>query len=566
VAQRIVVDIVAETAQLRAGLDQANQQLSGLSSGVSKIQGVTTAVAGIGVAAAGLGKSISFISRAGNAASDLNETVAKVGEIFGTATEGVIKFSEGTAKSLGQSQQQALDAAANFGIFGKAAGLTGENLSKFSTDFTVLASDLASFNNTSPQEAINAIGSALRGEAEPLRKYGVLLNDAELRQAALALGLVKTTKEALTPQQKVLAAQKVIYEQTQVAQGDFARTSEGLANSQRILEASQADLNTNLGKTFLPILDKVTKITQIAVDIFTKLPGPVQTGVVAFLLFVAVIGPLIILLGSIKTAIVALGAAKLVTAVSTGGLTIATNLLSIAMRALPILAIVGLIILLVQNWDTVTEVVGKVFAAIKTFGEWLFPFISDLFGKVGSIIADTWNGIFNKTKEVVGNVINWLKDNWKLILAVLTGPFGLLVLFLTTFGDDLFKKFVDVGKNIVQGLWNGIQSMAAFIKDKVYTFFGNLIPNWAKSILGISSPSTVFKEIGQNIVAGLSQGLAVPRVIPAPRLAVPRGQTAAQPLNITINAGLGTDPYELGRQVSSALEKYGRVSSRVTVR
>jgi hypothetical protein len=55
-------------------------------------------------------------------------------------------------------------------VFGKSAGLAGDDLVKFSTDFTGLASDLASFNNTSPEEAITAIGSALRGEAEPLRR------------------------------------------------------------------------------------------------------------------------------------------------------------------------------------------------------------------------------------------------------------------------------------------------------------------------------------------------------------------------------------------------------------
>ena len=75
----------------------------------------------------------------------------------------------------------------------------------------------------------------MRGEAEPLRQYGVLLDDASLRQAALELGIISTTKNALTPQQKVLAAQALIYQQTGTAQGDFARTSDGLANKTRIL-------------------------------------------------------------------------------------------------------------------------------------------------------------------------------------------------------------------------------------------------------------------------------------------------------------------------------------------
>jgi hypothetical protein len=139
-----------------------------------------------------------------------------------------------------------------------------------------LSSDLASFNNTSPEQAINAIGSALRGEAEPLRQYGVLLDDASLRQAALELGIVSTTKNALTPQQKVLAAQALIYQQTSAAQGDFERTSDGLANRTRILTAQLENAKTTIGQALLPVVlelatlfsDKVIPIVQKVADAF----------------------------------------------------------------------------------------------------------------------------------------------------------------------------------------------------------------------------------------------------------------------------------------------------------
>jgi hypothetical protein len=104
-----------------------------------------------------------------------------------------------------------------------------------------------------PEDAIQAIGAALRGEAEPIRRYGILLNDATLKNEALALGLIKTTKEALSPANKVLAAQAAIYKQTADAQGDFARTSDGLANSQRILAANIEDVKITLGESLLPV-------------------------------------------------------------------------------------------------------------------------------------------------------------------------------------------------------------------------------------------------------------------------------------------------------------------------
>lgn len=196
--------------------------------------------------------------KAAGAASDLAEEQAKAGEIFGEGAEQLDKFAASAASVIGQSQRQALAAASSFGIFGKSAGLAGSDLVKFSQDFTVLASDLASFNNTSPEDAIVAIGAALRGESEPIRRYGVLLDDATLRQQAFKMGITDSIKQALTPQQRVLAASEQIFLQTATAQGDFARTSDGLANSQRILAAEFQNAQVSLGQAFLPIILKIT--------------------------------------------------------------------------------------------------------------------------------------------------------------------------------------------------------------------------------------------------------------------------------------------------------------------
>jgi hypothetical protein len=251
-SRTLKLNILADTKNLVDGLRKANSQVSGASSGIGnafKKIGAVVAAAGAAVGAFALKIGVDAVK----AASDLNETVAKAGEIFGSSAKQVEDFAASAAGALGQSKQQAIDAATTFAVFGKSAGLAGDDLVKFSTDFTVLASDLASFNNTTPDEAITAIGSALRGEAEPLRRFGVLLDDASLRAAALELGIVSTTKNALTPQQKVLAAQALIYQQTGDAQGDFLRTSDGLANSQRILTAQIENVKTSIGTALLPV-------------------------------------------------------------------------------------------------------------------------------------------------------------------------------------------------------------------------------------------------------------------------------------------------------------------------
>jgi len=230
--------------------DEFSEKLFG---GLRKGFDVFQKIAAVGVAAIGAFSAASFIAI--QRASDLNETLAKSQQIFGRASKEIELFATGAAVALGQTKQQAIDAAATFGLFGKAAGLSGGNLAEFSTKFVTLASDLASFNNASPEEAIQAIGAALRGEAEPIRRFGVLLNDAALKAAALEMGIYDGNG-ALTAQQKVLAASSVIFQQTSDAQGDFARTSDGLANQQRILKAQFDNISATLGQILLPFFLK----------------------------------------------------------------------------------------------------------------------------------------------------------------------------------------------------------------------------------------------------------------------------------------------------------------------
>lgn len=258
--ETLTVKLEADAGTYAKALDDAEKKTSSFASRMGgSLQSIgktlTTGLAvGAGVAAAAVG---AFAVSSIGAASDLGETISKTNVLFGDSADTILEWSQETATAMGQSQQQALDAAATFATFGKSAGLTGKDLTSFSTNFTQLAGDLASFNNTTPQQAIDAIGAALRGESEPLRAYGVLLDDASMRNEALKLGLISTTKDALTPQQKVLAAQSLIYQQTGAAQGDFARTSGGLANQQRILGATFENIKTTLGTALLPIVTAV---------------------------------------------------------------------------------------------------------------------------------------------------------------------------------------------------------------------------------------------------------------------------------------------------------------------
>jgi hypothetical protein len=254
----LTLALVADIDKFKKGLDKADKESRTFSDKLkTALKAGAVAFAAIGAAAGAF--AIKIGKDAIGAASDFNEELSKSEVILGDAAQQVQKFATQAALRLGQTRTEALRAASNFAVFGKSAGLSGQELAKFSTDFTQLASDLASFNNTSPEDAVQALGAALRGESEPIRRYGVLLNEATLRQKALELGIIDNIKNALTPQQKVLAASAEIFAQTADAQGDFARTSDGLANQQRILSATINDLKIQLGEQLLPVALNVAK-------------------------------------------------------------------------------------------------------------------------------------------------------------------------------------------------------------------------------------------------------------------------------------------------------------------
>lgn len=253
-AVRVAADMDPFNRELKSGLGRAEQQAQTFGQKLNAALSPKNLAAGLGIGFS-IAQVTQFLGDAIGAASDLGETVSKTSQVIGEdALPALEEWAEGAAEAFGQSKRTALDAASSFAIFGKSAGLAGDDLVGFSTGLTELSADFASFFNTSPEEAIQAIGAALRGESEPIRRYGILLDDATLRQRAFTMGITESIRDALTPQQRVLAAQAEIMAQSADAQGDFARTSDGLANQQRILQARLENVSVEIGEKLLPIM------------------------------------------------------------------------------------------------------------------------------------------------------------------------------------------------------------------------------------------------------------------------------------------------------------------------
>jgi hypothetical protein len=242
IGRPLTILLQADTTGLGRGLADAQTKLQKFGGQLEQLSRKATLVFA-GVAAAGY--------KVVQSASDLNESISKSNVIFGSSAQAIQAWAATADQALGLSQRQALETASTFAILAQSAGLTGTEVNTFSKDFTALAADLASFNNTTVDEAITALGAGLRGESEPLRRYNVLLSANAVESKAMEMGLAATTKE-LTEQDKILARSAIILEQTTLQQGDFARTADGAANQQKILAAEIENSRAAIGEGLLP--------------------------------------------------------------------------------------------------------------------------------------------------------------------------------------------------------------------------------------------------------------------------------------------------------------------------
>ncbi|NBW09911.1 MAG: hypothetical protein EBR82_17985 [Caulobacteraceae bacterium] len=249
-------------------LGKAENKLDKLGGQLTKFG--SAAVAGGAVATIGLAK-------LATAASDYGESLNKATVIVGEkSVKNLEKFAESAADTAGISKTAALDASAGFAALGKQAGLTGSPLTTFSTQLTQLAGDLASFNNTTVDESLQALKSGLQGETEPLKRFNIFLSDAALKQEYFAVTGEKVTG-TLTAQQRIVAANSLIFKQASDAQGDFGRTSDSLANQQRKLQADLENLKVSIGTGLVPIFQTAADVATKAVGVFQGLPQGAQS-------------------------------------------------------------------------------------------------------------------------------------------------------------------------------------------------------------------------------------------------------------------------------------------------
>jgi len=188
--------------------------------------GLTKAAGAVGLAF-GARELLQFGQDAIAAASDYNEAMNAVEVSTGTASDEIIAFSKTAVDEIGLSERAVLDAAVAFSGFADKIGSEDQVAATFE-EYITAATDFGSVMNLTTEDALAKFQSALSGESEPLRRFGIDMSAAAVSAFALRTGLVEVG-ETMSEDEKVQARYGLLMEETSKFAGDFANTSEEFA-------------------------------------------------------------------------------------------------------------------------------------------------------------------------------------------------------------------------------------------------------------------------------------------------------------------------------------------------
>lgn len=230
---------------------------------------------------------VKFGVEAVNAASDAQQSIGATETVFKEFADTVIKESETAADKFGLSADEYRQNANLIGSLFKNQGVEMDELAGKTDDMIGVASDLAATFGGDTKDAVEALGSAFKGEFDPLEKYGISLKQSGINAEAAKLAQDKYGKslDDLSPKQQAAMKQQAtveeLYRQSADSAGQFARESDTLAGSQQRLRAKFDNLKVALGDKLLPIATDFTEwLAEDGIPLAEEFGGAVNDEVV----------------------------------------------------------------------------------------------------------------------------------------------------------------------------------------------------------------------------------------------------------------------------------------------
>jgi phage-related protein len=171
--------------------------------------------------------------------------------------------------------------------------------------------------------------------------------------------------------------------------------------------------------------------------------------------------------------------------------------------------VAGVFKYLYENFDGFRNKVDAVVSAVVQFFKdcWsnikdAWSGVSDWFSNIATNVSDAFKNIPSKIKGFFSDAWVKVKDAWSTVTTFFSDTKDNVIDAFT----DLPEKMLDVGKNLVEGLWNGVKDKTDWVVNKIKGFSGDVLGG-IKKFFGIHSPSTEMAEIGKFLDEGLAQGI-----------------------------------------------------------
>jgi phage-related protein len=496
---------------------------------------------------------VDFFKGAVEQASNLSESQNAIKVTFGDAAGAIAKLGEDSATRLGLSTSAFNGIATQFSAFAGTIAGAGGDVSKVVDELSTRGADFASVMNLDVKDALGLFQSGLAGETEPLRKYGIDMSAAAVEAYALSKGIWDGAG-TMTEAQKVQARYGSLMEQTSKTQGDFANTSDGLANSQRIANAEIENARAKLGDQLLPI---IASVTSFVADTFIPVIEGMGDGIAWVKDNVSWLTPILAGIGGVLLATasyigVMAVAAQIAAAGGLPAVIAATWAWTAALLANPITWIIlgiglliGALVFLAMNWDAVVAFVSDVWEGfvswftdgMEYFGSWLSDvwdgisqWWSDLWTGISNFVSDTWNNIVAFFETVLEFVVN-LFMNWTL-WGIIISHWDEISKFIEDTWNGIFSFFQTIGATISHwwtGYWIGIiaffQNVFAGIGDFIGGVFrgvANIIIDNVNFVIGMVNTLIDGLNVALDGISAVSGGtinLQVDKLGTIPRLA-----------------------------------------------
>lgn len=454
----LVIRIVSDVKSGVDGMRQVKSEAGGFKGAMQKAQPAAKAVA-VGLVAAG--------AAAAKYASDLQQSTGAVESVFKDHAAQVQASAQQAAGAVGLSTNQYQEMASVIGAQLKNMGTPMDALAGQTDDLVKLGADLAATYGGTTSDAVAALSSLLRGETDPIEKYGVSIKAADVAAQKAKMGLSGLTGEA-DKQATAQATLALLAAQSADAQGQFAREAGSAAGSAQIAQANVENAAAAFGTALLPVV------------------GAAATALGEFAKWAQENAPLVqglaVAIGVLAAGVLAYNAITKAVAIAQGIATAAQWAFNAALLANPvtwivlgIIALIAVIVLLVANWDTVKATAIAVWeaitGAIQTFWGWLVGWGEDVVAwfagvwntwveanrRVWEIIIGAITTYLDQLKETILGIVNWFVTTWNRIIEANRRVWEAV--------GAAVRNAISTAQDILQGLLDKVNTIVGAIRD-----------------------------------------------------------------------------------------------------